>query len=304
MIESVFNKKIKRLAQLREKSRARNQEKLFIAEGIKMFAEAPFDRLREVYVSLPLWLRLEEVFDGKKAAGEKRYGEEKGGRQREENGRDVLLWEKLNACMEKGIFVEQVSEEVFKKASDTQTPQGILFVMEQFSFSLAELAEAAYQKWKRGGRPPLFLLLEDIQDPGNLGTMLRTGEGAGVDGVIMSRGTADIYNPKTIRSTMGSLYRVPFLYVEELTKAARLLKEKQITVYAAHLRGERYFDEISYGGGSAFLIGNEGNGLKEETAREADAWLKIPMEGELESLNAAVAAALFLYQAAGNYRGK
>lgn len=112
--------------------------------------------------------------------------------------------EKLHKCMDQKIPVEQVSEEVFRKASDTQTPQGILFVMEQFSHTLEKILKAA--------KAPLFLLLEDIQDPGNLGTMIRTCEGAGVDGVIMSRGTADIYNPKTIRSTMGSLYRVPFLY--------------------------------------------------------------------------------------------
>ena len=132
--------------------------------------------------------------------------------------------------------------------------------------------------------------------------MLRTGEGAGVDGVIMSRGTVDIYNPKTIRSTMGSLYRVPFAYVEELADAIRLLQKNDIPVYAAHLRGERFFDELSYEGGSAFLIGNEGNGLKKETADLADLYLKIPMEGKLESLNAAVASALLLYQASGNSR--
>ena len=131
-------------------------------------------------------------------------------------------------------------------------------------------------------------------------SMLRTGEGAGVDGVIMSRGTVDIYNPKTIRSTMGSLYRVPFAYVEELADAIRLLQKNDIPVYAAHLRGERFFDELSYEGGSAFLIGNEGNGLKKETADLADLYLKIPMEGKLESLNASVAAALLLYQAAGS----
>ena len=141
------------------------------------------------------------------------------------------------------------------------------------------------------------MLLEDIQDPGNLGTMIRTGEGAGVDGIIMSKGTVDIYNPKTIRSTMGSLYRVPFAYVQELFEAIRSLQENHITVYAAHLRGKQYFDEIAYEGGSAFLIGNEGKGLTAEVSEQADCYLKIPMEGKLESLNAAVAAALLMYQA-------
>lgn len=279
MITSTSNGRIKQLNALREKSRLRNKEGLFLAEGIKMFEEAPLERMKELYISEALWQELMEE-------------------------RNILIWKKLRACMEQGIFVEQVSNEVFKKISDTQTPQGILFVMEQFAYRLEDMLYRSGQRWKEGGKAPLFLLLEDIQDPGNLGTMIRTSEGAGVDGVIMSKGTVDIYNPKTIRSTMGSLYRVPFLYTQELDEVIRKLGENQIRVYAAHLKGNKYFDEISYEGGSAFLIGNEGNGLRRETADLADTYLKIPMEGQLESLNAAVAAALLLYQAAGNHRRK
>jgi TrmH family RNA methyltransferase len=142
------------------------------------------------------------------------------------------------------------------------------------------------------------MVLEDLQDPGNLGTIMRTGEGAGIDGVILSKGCVDIYNPKTIRSTMGSLYRVPFLYVEDLAQTIADLKAKGITFYAAHLKGERFYDEFDFTkeGGCAFLIGNEGNGLKDETADLADTYLKIPMEGKLESLNAAVASSILMYE--------
>ena len=275
MITSLSNGKIKHLITLRDKGRARNKEGLFLAEGLKMFEEAPVGQLKEIYVSEVLWQELEKATD------------------------ENRTWKKLNECRKQGTFVEQLSEEVFKKVSDTQTPQGILFVMEQLSYNLEILVKQALERQAEGGRMPLFLLLEDIQDPGNLGTMIRTGEGAGVDGVIMSRGTVDIYNPKTIRSTMGSLYRVPFLYVEDLAAAITILQQNGIRVYAAHLEGKQYFDELSYEGGSAFLIGNEGNGLRRETADMADTYLKIPMEGKLESLNAAVAAALLLYQAAG-----
>ena len=274
MITSLSNGKIKHLITLRDKGRARNKEGLFLAEGLKMFEEAPVGQLKEIYVSEVLWQELEKATD------------------------ENRTWKKLNECRKQGIFVEQLSEEVFKKVSDTQTPQGILFVMEQLSYNLEILVKHALERQAEGGRMPLFLLLEDVQDPGNLGTMIRTGEGAGVDGVIMSRGTVDIYNPKTIRSTMGSLYRVPFLYVEDLGAAITILQQSGIRVYAAHLEGKQYFDELSYEGGSAFLIGNEGNGLRRETADMADTYLKIPMEGKLESLNAAVAAALLLYQAA------
>ena len=312
MIESVSNPKVKHLVLLREKSRARNREGLFPVEGIKMFAEAPYERIREVYVSASLWRQMEGALGGHKAAQGGNPKAQAGTGNAMPGGQSgmapapahALVWEKLLTCMERGIYVEQVSDEVLRKAADTQTPQGILFVMEQFSYTLEEMLQNASGRQQRDGKPPLFLLLEDIQDPGNLGTMLRTGEGAGVSGVIMSRKTADIYNPKTIRSTMGSLYRVPFWYVDELSEAITLLKDNGIKVYAAHLKGERYFDEISYSGGSAFLVGNEGNGLKTETAGMADVWLKIPMEGKLESLNAAVSAALLLYRAAGEWRSR
>ena len=148
-----------------------------------------------------------------------------------------------------------------------------------------------------------MVIIEDLQDPGNLGTIFRTGEGAGVSGIIMSRGTVDIYNPKTIRSTMGSIYRVPFLYTDDLTAAAALLRERGVGVYAAHLGGSRMYDACDYKAGTAFLIGNEGNGLREETARCADCLIRIPMEGKLESLNASVAASLLLYEAYRQRRG-
>ncbi len=278
MITSLANGRMKALRLLQEKSRARNKEGVFLAEGIKMFEEAPLEALKEVYCAEKLWNQINE---------ERAY---------------EALGKKLQNCQERGIPVEQVSDEVFRHISDTQTPQGILFVMRQFTYSLEEMVEKAVEKKKHHGKQPLFLLLEDIQDPGNLGTMLRTAEGAGADGVIMSRGTVDLYNPKVIRSTMGSLYRLPFCYVETLEDGIRLLQQNGISVYAAHLKGERFYDEISYEGGSAFLIGNEGKGLKKETAELADSYLKIPMEGNLESLNAAVAAALLMYQAAGYNR--
>lgn len=94
------------------------------------------------------------------------------------------------------------------------------------------------------------------------------------------------------------------MYTDSLGQTIALLKENDVLVYAAHLKGEKYYDEISYEGGSAFLVGNEGRGIKEETAALADAYLKIPMEGRLESLNAAVAAALLLYQASGYVRNE
>ena len=107
----------------------------------------------------------------------------------------------------------------------------------------------------------------------------------------------DIYNPKTIRSTMGSLYRVPFFITNNIEETIQKMKENGFSIYAAHLAGEKFYDEFSYEKKTAFLIGNEGNGLKETTAKLATSYLKIPMEGNVESLNAAVASSILMYEA-------
>ena len=175
--------------------------------------------------------------------------------------------------------------------SDTMTPQGILCLVRQFHYELEEILE---EKIKERA---LFIILEDIQDPGNLGTVFRTAEAAGADGVIMSRQTVDVYNPKTIRSTMGSVYRVPFLCVEDVSSIIKVLQEKGVRVYAAHLDGKVFYETFDYRASTAFLIGNEAKGLREETASCADTLIRIPMEGQVESLNAAVASSVLLYEA-------
>lgn len=262
MITSPGNARMKSLVNMRQKAKVRKAADAFLTEGIKMFLEAPVNRIREVYIS--------ESFSC----------------QDEKNR--IAVEEKL-----KMVSCETVSEEVFKKISDTCSPQGILCVMQAYHYELSDLLKK---------EKPLLLLLEDIQDPGNLGTMMRTGEGAGVDGIIMSRDTVDIYNPKTIRATMGSVYRVPFFYAEDFHAVIRQLREKQIQVFAAHLKGNCTYDACDYTMGSAFLIGNEGNGLKKATADLADRYMKIPMEGSVESLNAGIAAAILMYEASRQRR--
>ena len=106
-----------------------------------------------------------------------------------------------------------------------------------------------------------LLILESVQDPGNLGTMVRTGEGAGITGIIMNKTTVDLFNPKTIRSTMGSIYRIPYLITEHLPDLLDELHKENIRLYAAHLKGDTYYDAFDFTGACGFLIGNEGNGL-------------------------------------------
>lgn len=256
MITSASNPKIKQICQWQAKARERRRDGVFVVEGVRMVQEAPLGALREICLT-------ETIL--------------------EKNKENAELQDRLRA-----VPTELVSEDVFRRMSDTQTPQGILAVVRQAHYELAELLSAPC---------PLLVILEDLQDPGNLGTILRTGEGAGITGVIMSRGTVDIYNPKVIRSTMGSIYRVPFVYADDLTEVLRQLRAAGIRTYAAHLRGTGSYDTFSYREPTAFLIGNEGNGLSRELADAADTYLRIPMEGQVESLNAAVASALLLYEA-------
>lgn len=188
-----------------------------------------------------------------------------------------------------GFLYEVVSDDVFKHVSDTVTPQGVLALVKMKEHSVDEMFV------KKTGN--IFMVLEDIQDPGNLGTIIRTAEGAGVSGIIMSKNTVDIYNPKVIRSTMGAIYRMPFMYVDDLEKTLTELKEKNTCVYAAHLNGKNYYYEEKYLGNTAFIIGNESRGISDETAKKADILIKIPMEGKVESLNASVAASILMYEA-------
>ena len=200
-----------------------------------------------------------------------------------------LKEEKNHAFLaQSGIEYELVSDSVFAHVSDTNTPQGILAIVRQPDYAFENLLQADRTR---------LLVLEDIQDPGNLGTMFRTGEGAGLTGIIMTRETVDLFSPKTVRATMGSIYRMPFYVTEDLTDTLHALREAGIHTYAAHLSGEKYYDELDFTGPTAFLIGNEGNGLKKETADLADTYLKIPMEGQLDSLNAAMAAGILVYEA-------
>ena len=152
------------------------------------------------------------------------------------------------------------------------------------------------------GKLPLLMILENLQDPGNLGTILRAGEAAGVTGIIMSADTVDIYNPKVIRSTMGSIYRMPFIYVENLEQVVRQLNASGVHTYAAHLKGKNSYDAEDYTQKAAFLIGNEGNGLRDEIADAAEIYVKIPMCGAVESLNAAIAATVLMFEAARQRR--
>lgn len=267
MISSTSNQKVKQAAALAKKAKYRTETGLFVVEGPKMAAELPDDRIQQVYVTEHF---LEE--EKKKA--------------------DHALYQKLKQLK----CVETVTDEVLKAMSDTQTPQGILALAKQYHYGLKDLLSQSGAAH--------FIVLERLQDPGNLGTILRAGEAAGITGVIMDSQTADIYNPKVIRSTMGAVFRVPFVYVEDLKAALLQLKDHGVHLYAAHLKGQNSYDQEDYTESTGFLIGNEAQGLSDEITSLADIYVKIPMAGSVESLNAAIASSVLMFEVARQRRNQ
>jgi RNA methyltransferase, TrmH family len=256
IISSAGNEQVKNLGLLQKKAKIRDEQGIFVVEGLKMFEEArELGLLLKTYVS--------ESF----------YQEK------------VLENPHFFADMDYQI----ITDSVFNNISETKTPQGILGTVKQAKYSLEHML---------GAPDACLLLLEDIRDPGNLGTMVRTAEGAGITGVIFNNSTVDIYNPKVIRATMGSIYRVPFYQTTNFIETLNEIKNQGIVIYAAHLSGIPYDTEGSFKKRCAFLIGNEANGLSEQASKAADTMIKIPMAGKVESLNAAIAAAILMFEAA------
>ncbi|MFR2512603.1 MAG: TrmH family RNA methyltransferase [Lachnospira eligens] len=180
------------------KAKERKKNNEYVVEGIRMVSEVPEDSFVKIYMS--------ERFQNNNP----------------EYARELLRKQGITADM-----IEIVADNVFDRMSQTQTPQGIMAVVKMKNNSLSDMLEGN----------PLLILVENLQDPGNLGTILRMGEGAGVTGVIMSPNTVDIYNPKTIRSTMGSIFRVPFVYVQDFRQfhSVRMLELR----YMLHILTER-----------------------------------------------------------------
>ncbi len=262
------NPKLKRVRSLLRDAEVRRESKEFVIEGKKLFAEMPRKLISEVYLAAR-FEREETAF----LAGSGLYPSEGA------PGRDLRG----------GIPYEVVEDSRFDALCDTKSPQGILAVVRMPEFSLdAVLTKEA----------PLLVLLEEVQDPGNVGTILRTSEAAGADAVFLTEGCADLYAPKCVRGTMGSLFRLPHFQAGKPEEWKTLFADHGIEIFAAHLAGSVRYDTPDYRKGTVFLIGNEGRGLSEEAAMAADRHVRIPMAGELNSLNAAMSCGILLYEAA------
>lgn len=180
-----------------------------------------------------------------------------------------------------------ISDKLFREISDTEKPQGILAVV-KYDFKRAE--EVLLDKGN------FFILLDRVQDPGNMGTIIRTADAFGSNGVIVTEGCVDVFNPKTIRSTMGSIFHIPLLYYRSAGEAINELKENNIKIITTSLNAEDYCFDVDFKESLALVIGNEASGVSNEVIDVSDLLIKIPMPGEAESLNAAIASSVIMYE--------
>lgn len=183
-------------------------------------------------------------------------------------------------------------DKLFNDICDTTNPQGILCVMNKPTHVLADTLTTLSNS--------CIVLLESVQDPGNMGTIIRTADAANVAAIIVSPGCVDVYSPKVIRSTMGSIFHIPVIHSTNFHSDILTLKANKTKIFAAHLEGELSIFEtqlVTPLGNTGILIGNEANGILDETASLANMLVFIPMPGKAESLNASTAAAIIIYEA-------
>lgn len=199
MITSTSSSQVKHVISLLSKARERKKNKEYVVEGVRMVSEVPADLLVKIYMS-----------------------------ERFHSNNPEYVHELVKKQGISSDSIEIVADNVFDRMSQTQTPQGIMAVVRMKDSSISDMLTDN----------PLLILVENLQDPGNLGTILRMGEGAGVTGVVMSSNTVDIYNPKTIRSTMGSIFRVPLYMCRILAMQFHSVRMLELR-YMLHILTER-----------------------------------------------------------------
>ncbi len=262
ILSSPNNEKVKLISKLLKSPKERKYNGKYVVEGMRMVEEIPADRLGEIYFT-------QDYFNKKITQNER-------------------LLRLVNTAVERNkCFL--VTESVLRRITDTENPQGILATVMIEEKTVDDLMG-------NGMESPLILIIEKLQDPGNMGTIIRSAEGAGVTGILVSYDSVDIYSPKVIRSTMGSIFRKNVAVTFDLIGDINKLRKKGVVIYGMHLSGSSMYD-TDLTGPSAFLIGNEGHGLTDDISAAADKLIRIPMKGSLESLNAASSATVISYEA-------
>lgn len=262
MITSKSNEQIKYISSLKTK-KYRDMYSKYILEGIKLV-----DEISSGNNNPELIVYSEELLN--KAAGGK---------------------ELLNKLGIKRKQVLEVSKEIFSYLSDTVTPQGILAIMDIKKSDIQNLEGHILNNES-------FIILDKIQDAGNLGTIIRSSISFDVVNIIATIGTTDIYSPKTIRSAMGAINKVNIWYLndEEITKAINMLKENNYEIIGTDLNAKEYLNDSKLEYKSVFVMGNEANGVSQNIKEKCNKNIKIEMQETQESLNVAIATSILLYE--------
>ncbi|WP_371370703.1 TrmH family RNA methyltransferase [Sporomusa aerivorans] len=261
-ISSPANKLIKEVASLHNKKYRDNLGK-FLAEGVRLVEEC----------AISGW-PIEFCLYTESAAS---------------HDRTLRLIKKLAAADCQMIVVP---ESVYNKISDTEQPQGIMAVLKKRRYAIEDMMSAA------GNKLPLLVILDGIQDPGNVGTIIRTADAAGCTGVIALKGSADVYAGKTVRAAMGSLFHLPIVEGVSAAELVTILNKFQINLLATGLQKKSVlYYQANFNRPVCIILGNEGQGVSKEMLEAADACLNIPLAGQAESLNVSVAAGIILYEA-------
>ena len=188
-----------------------------------------------------------------------------------------------------GLAVQEVSDDVLAQMSDTEVPQGLLAVCRVLTFALEEVLR---------GRPRLLCILSNVRDPGNAGTVLRGADAAGADAVILSDNSVDVFAPKVVRSTAGSLFHLPVVTRVPVDEVIRQVRRAGLALLAADGAGEHLLGDVDLVRPHAWVMGNEAWGLDEAVRAQCDDVVRVPVYGKAESLNLAMAATVCLYASA------
>ncbi|TYQ15915.1 UNVERIFIED_CONTAM: TrmH family RNA methyltransferase [Acetivibrio alkalicellulosi] len=259
-ISSSQNQIIKEVRCLKDKKH-RDAKKMFFIEGIRFVQEAMEENVNILKILISE--KLEYLNGGKQI---------------------------LKSIKQRDIPVFELSDKLFKEISDTDNPQGILAIINMKEYLLYDVFDDKN----------FFIVLDSIQDPGNMGTIIRTADAAGATAVLISKGCVDVYNPKVLRSTMGSIFHLPICFCKDMVKDLQDMKNRGIKLCAAHLEGQLNYYDLNYKDNVAVIVGNEANGVSDSIREISTDLVKIPMEGGAESLNASVAAGLLMFEVMRN----
>lgn len=189
-----------------------------------------------------------------------------------------------------GSPVLELDRKLFDGIADTEHSQGVIAVVQKQQYDWNSFSALLKENRKN------IVVLDRLQDPGNMGTIIRTAEAAGYGGILLMTGCTDVYAPKVVRAAAGSLFRMPILQVDNIGDTADSLHALQRKIVVTSLEARQYYQEADLGENVALVIGNEGQGVRQEFLDHADIKIRIPMAGSIESLNAAVAAGILMYQ--------